>query len=71
MSKSFVEYDDSSKSAPPNTQRAEVGSVPRLVQGKCPKCPALSIKAKMLVDDALSLGLTSLVKSLAEALEKV
>jgi hypothetical protein len=35
-----------------------------------PKCVALSIVAKMLVDYLLSLGLTSLVKSLGEALKK-
>jgi hypothetical protein len=33
--------------------------------------PALTIKTKMFVDDALGLGLTGLVKPLAEALEKV
>jgi hypothetical protein len=46
-------------------------AVHNLVQGKCHNSLALSIKAKMLVDNPLGLGLASLVKPLAEALKKV
>jgi hypothetical protein len=54
-----------------NRERHQLGCVPALVQETGPGCPALLIKTKMLVDDPKGLGLTSLVKSLAETLKEI